>query len=344
MEKTKYFLLISILIIFSSTYQINVQAQDIKKWESKIKINPNELSKDSIFREKGTIVNLGFNRVGLYNWSGGGQNSMSINGFINSFLNFNRKKTSWKNQLAISFGVLKTGYGNQVPWMKNDDRIEITSKFGRKTSSKWDYSTLFNFRTQFTYGYNSEIELEENKYFSSFFAPAFPLLAMGFNYNESDNLSCFISPATMKGTIVLDDSLSSAGVFGVDQGKNLRLEAGGYLNFTYKEENLFKINDLDFKTNLTLFSNYVENPQNIDITWETLTSFKFKKLFSITFSTYLIYDDDIKIARFNKEGNPIYLKDENGENQIDGEGNLVQQKSPLIQFKEAFSLGLMFNF
>ena len=44
--------------------------------------------------------------------------------------------------------------------------------------------------------------------FSSFFAPAFPLFAMGFNYNESDNLSCFISPATMKGTIVLDDSMA----------------------------------------------------------------------------------------------------------------------------------------
>ena len=78
MEKTKYFLLISILIIFSSTFQINVQAQDIKKWESKIKINPNELSKDSIFREKGTIVNLGFNRVGLYNWSGGGLSLIHI--------------------------------------------------------------------------------------------------------------------------------------------------------------------------------------------------------------------------------------------------------------------------
>jgi hypothetical protein len=228
--------------------------------------------------------------------------------------------------------------------MKNDDRIEFTSKFGRKTSSKWDYSTLFNFRTQFTYGYSSEEELKKNNYFSSFFAPAFPLLAIGFNYNGTENFSCFFSPATSKGTIVLDDSLSNAGVFGVEKGKSLRIEAGGYMNFNYKQKNVFNINDLDFKTNLTLFSNYIQNPLNVDVTWETLTSFRFKKLFSITFSTYLIYDDDIKLARFNKNGEPVYLKDENGNISLDTDGNPIQQKSPLTQFKEAFSLGLMFNF
>ena len=86
----------------------------------------------------------------------------------------------------------------------------------------------------------------------------------------------------IKSTIVLDPFLYEQGVFGVETGK-IRLEAGGYLNLNYRKNNLLELTDLNFKTNLTLFSNYIEQPENIDVTWETLISYKFKKLFSITF-------------------------------------------------------------
>lgn len=346
MEKTHLlnFKIILYFLLLSLLGKNNLNAQDIQEWQNKIileeKINP----QDSIKWEKGTLINLGFNRVGLYNWSAGGQNSMSIQSFINSFLKYRYKNTNWENQLTISFGILRSGYSNDIPWLKNDDRIELTSKFGKKTSTKWDYSALFNFRTQFTYGYNSAEELNEKNYFSSFLSPAFPLIALGLNYNGSENLSCFVSPATFKSTIVLDDSLSNVGVFGVKPGENIRMEAGGYMNLSYTQNDLFQIKDLNFKTNLTLFSNYIENPLNIDITWETLSSIKLRKLISLTFSTYLIYDDDIKLARYNKDGSAIYLLDDNGNPFTDDEGNPIQKKGAITQFKEAFSLGLMFKF
>jgi hypothetical protein len=346
MEKSKlknkiicYFLTCIIFIISPYTY-----TQDIFSLKDDLKITDKELSQDSSKWEKGTIVNIGFNRVGLYNWSSGGQNSMSINSLINSYLNYKSNTTTWNNQLSIAFGVLKTGYGNDVPWLKNDDRIEVTSKYGRRTSFKWDYSILFNFRTQFTYGYNSTEEFNQGAYFSSFLAPAFPLLALGMNFNGSNNLSCFLSPATIKSTIVNNDSLSSAGVFGVTPGKKIRVEAGGYVNLLYKKENLFNIKALNFKTNLTLFSNYINDPSNIDVTWETLTSLKLRKLFSLTFSTYLLYDHDIKLARFNKDGSPIYLTNENGEPYLDEQNKPIQKKGAITQFKEVLSLGLMFTF
>ena len=122
------------------------------------------------------------------------------------------------------------------------------------------------------------------------------------------------------------------------------MEAGGYMNLSYTQNDLFQIKDLNFKTNLTLFSNYIENPLNIDITWETLSSVKLRKLISLTFSTYLIYDDDIKLARYNKDGSAIYLLDDNGNPFTDDEGNPIQKKGAITQFKEAFSLGLMFKF
>ncbi len=334
------YLLFFILIIGFS----NLLSQDIYELEKKLKFLKTETEIDSSKWKKGTIINIGFNRVGLYNWSGGGQNSMSINSFINSYLNYSKNKIKWNNQLSIAFGVLKSGYGNSVPWLKNDDRIEFTSKYGRKTVHKWEYSMMFNFRTQFTYGYNSTQELNQGTYFSSFLAPAFPLLAIGLNYSENENLSFFGSPATIKSTIVLDDSLSNSGEFGLNPGENIRIEAGGYINLSYKKEDVISIKDLDFKTNLTLFSNYINEPQNIDVTWETLTSYKLKKLFSLTFSTYLIYDHDINLARYNKDGSPVFLKNSQGELHLDNENNPIQKKGPITQFKEVFSLGLMFNF
>ena len=114
------------------------------------------------------MFNLGFDRVGLYNWSGGGQNSMSLQGLMNSFINYRHNKITWNNQLAMSFGIIRTGYGDSIPWLKNDDRIEIISKFGRRTRFKWDYSVLFNFRTQFTKGYNSTDEEARINIFQDF--------------------------------------------------------------------------------------------------------------------------------------------------------------------------------
>jgi len=323
---------------------LSVFTQDIYEFEKKIKLHDNEINYDSLKWQKGTIINLGFNRVGLYNWSAGGQSSMSINSLINSHLNYRKDKMSWNNQLSIAFGVIKTGYGNAIPWLKNDDRIEITSKFGKKTSYKWDYSILLNFRSQFTYGYNSTKEFEEGNYFSSFLAPAYPILAIGTSYSEGNNLSLFISPATTKSTIVINDSLSNLGVFGLNPGEKIRVEAGGYINFSYKKANIYNIKDLNFRTNLTLFSNYINDPQNIDVTWETFTSLKLKKLFSLTFSTYLIYDHDIHLARYDKDGSPVYLTNSNGDLYLDESGNPIQKKGPISQFKEVFSLGLMFTF
>jgi hypothetical protein len=69
-----------------------------------------------------------------------------------------------------------------------------------------------------------------------------------------------------------------------------------------------------------------------------------KKLFSLTFSTYLIYDHDINLARYNEDGSPEFLKNNQGELYLDDENNTIQKKGPITQFKEVFSLGLMFKF
>ncbi len=315
---------------------------DIEETLNKRRVN---LKKDSTKNNLGALVNLGFNRVGLYNWAGGGQNSISISGLTSFYAYQTKGNSTWDSNLDIAFGVIKTGYGPDVPWFKNDDRIEFNSKFGHKANKNWYYSGLVNFRTQFTYGYNTINDRLANNYFSNFFSPAYVIGALGFDYKPNDNFTCFVSPGTMKTTFVMNDSLSKIGAFGVDENENIRAELGGYFKLAFLKKEPFNIKDLSFKTNLTLFSSYVNQPQNIDITWETLSSMKIGKLFSITLSTYLIYDHDIEIARFEQNGvDPIYLIRSDGSYYLDDQGNKIQKTGPITQFKEAMGIGVSLNF
>nr|MBA3899313.1 DUF3078 domain-containing protein [Bacteroidota bacterium] len=78
--------------------------------------------------------------------------------------------------------------------------------------------------------------------------------------------------------------------------------------------------------NVDLFSNYLENPENIDINLETLIIFKINKYLASNISTHLIYDDDIRIG-----------VDTTGDGEVDTFG-------PRTQFKEVLSIGLTFKF
>ena len=139
--------------------------------------------------------------------------------------------------------------------------------------------------------------------------------------------------------------MSSIGAFGVDENQKVRAELGGYFKLSFLKKEPFDIKDLSFKTNLSLFSNYTNEPQNIDVTWETLTSLKIGKIFSLTLSTYLIYDHDIDIARFEQNGvDPIYLVNQDGSYILNDQGEKIQKTGPITQFKEAMGIGVSMNF
>jgi len=76
---------------------------------------------------------------------------------------------------------------------------------------------------------------------------------------------------------------------------------------------------------LNLFSNYLENPQNVDVDWETLITWKLLKFFTINFNTQLLYDDDTKTIEIDNNGNQI-------------------QHGPKVQFKEILGIGFNYSF
>jgi hypothetical protein len=129
---------------------------------------------------------------------------------------------------------------------------------------------------------------------SDFFAPAYLLLSPGINYKPNNEFSAFLSPFTARWVIVKDDSLASVAAFGVDSGKNVKLELGAYATVSY----IKKINaNAAYSGRIDLFSNYRHNPRNIDIYWTNMLAVKVTKIISMTINVNLIYDDDIKTIK-----------------------------------------------
>jgi hypothetical protein len=266
--------------------------------------------------KKGALFNVGFNQVTLSNWAAGGNNSISGNGVANFHLNYIGEKCSWENNIVSGYGILKQ---NRESIQKTDDNIELTSTFGKKATDRWFYSGLLNFKSQFADGFNYP---NDSVKISAFIAPGYLLGAAGMNYKLKDYFTLFVSPITSKTTFVLDEMLSKAGAFGVDPNKNVRNEVGGYVRVNFQKEIM---KNIKLTSSLGMFSNYIENPENVDINWDLLILMKVNKFITAFINTNLIYDDDVNITR-DKNGDGI--------NEING---------PRTQFKEIIGIGFSYK-
>ena len=233
----------------------------------------------------GGALGLNFNQVGLKNWSGGGENSLAVSGLVNVFANMKKDKISWDNTLELGYGLVKQG---SLGVRKSDDKIVMTSKFGREAVQYWSYTGLLDFRTQFANGFDYKTTPKSK--ISEFMSPAYVMLSLGAEFKPSDNFFALISPVTGKMTIVLDDTLSHYGAYGVDPGKTVRSELGWNINSVYKQK---LMENTDFQTKLNLFSSY-KDLKYIDVNWENTLLLKVNKYITSTVSTNVLFDNDIK--------------------------------------------------
>jgi hypothetical protein len=273
--------------------------------------------------KKGGVVGINLAQTSLTNWAAGGQNSLAINGISSLFANLKRGKSVWDNSLDLGYGLLKQG--SNPDFMKTDDKIDLLSKYGREAFKNFYYAALVNFKTQMTPGYNYP---NDSVKISDLFAPAYLLGAIGMDYKPNTHFSAFLAPLTSKFTFVTDKVLSDAGAFGVDPGKSVKSEIGGYIRVIFTK-NDFKsefMKNISLTSKIDLFSNYLDSPQNIDVSWESLIAMKVNKYISVTFNTHLIYDDNTKIS-------------------IDtNEDGIIDYKGPRTQFKEILGVGFSYKF
>jgi len=236
----------------------------------------------------GGLINFGLAQGGTSNWAAGGEkSSLSLNGYLNLFANWKEGKNKWTNNLDLFYAVLNT---TSQGMRKNDDRIDYFSKYLYMVKPKMGIGVVGTFRTQFTNGYDYD-ETPKVKT-SAFMAPAYLTIAPGVDWQPSPDFSLFVSPISAKWTLVSRSNIELATDYGLDSGKTSRFEAGAYLSANYKKE-IFK--NVVYKGRLDLYSNYLKNPQNVDVFWTNLIGLKVNKWLTVTYSFDLIYDDDVKI-------------------------------------------------
>ena len=280
--------------------------------------------------EKKNTVGLDITQIAFVNWNAGGNSSIS--GLLkgNFLRKYQKGNLKWVNEMIIRYGVNKQ---DGVELRKTDDVFQVNSTLGyrKDTISNWYSSAKFNFNTQFTNGYAYP---NTSKAISKPFAPAYIFLGVGSEYvNKPKKLNVYISPITMKTTLVLDQTLANQGAFGVNkavfdingnlikEGELYRMELGFLVTNFYKKE-IYK--NIIWENRLSLYSDYINRFGNIDVDWQMQLELVVNEYVKANIGAHFIYDDDIK-AKEERNGEQVTL-------------------GPKLQLKQLLGVGLVYNF
>jgi hypothetical protein len=289
-----------------------------------------EKEKDTTYWVHKNVVNFDLTQIAFSNWNAGGNSSIS--GLLRGTFQkkFTRGKVLWNNELLTRYGINKQE-GREL--RKTDDQFVLNSNFGYKKSetSNWYYSGRFNFTSQFVEGYaypNKDIAI------SLPFAPAYIFLGIGTELNlKEKDFNIYISPLTLKTTLVLNQRLANQGAFGVrgatfdefgnilSEGRRNRTEMGVLINNYWKKE-VYK--NIVYESRLILFADYINRVGNIDIDWQSQLDMQVNDFVKANITLQMIYDDDTKAKK-----------------EIDGEQVTV---GPRLQLKQVLGIGVVYEF
>ncbi len=302
-----------------SEARINVEPQDNTKLVDIRKI----ITKTQYWKFR-TEASFALNQGLVTNWVKGGENSIATALDITWFADYSNKPMllSSNHFARIKYGLIKTG-DDKV--RKNIDLIETNSKLNHKAFGKFDFSGILLFKTQLSPGYNYPNEDPVSKFMN----PAIITLGFGLDYKPDKLTSINFSPLSYKATFVPDTANIDQTKFGVAADRRSKHEPGASFMIT----NEFRpVKNMVITNRLQLFTNYVNNPQNIDVDWEMIFQTNLNWFTDIRLNTHLIFDDDTRTLVFDKDKNPVMGNDG------------IQKKTARVQFKELLGLSFIFRF
>ncbi|UZD24585.1 DUF3078 domain-containing protein [Algoriphagus halophytocola] len=260
-----------------------------------------EEPKKEIFWKTGGNYNLNIQQVTLSNWAAGGSSTFAMNSGLSLYANYKKENKVWDTQLNVNLGFNRQA-DRDFRTRKTNDNFQFVSNYGRELSEFFYLSTQLDARTQLLPGYKyskpSGSEQEIRTKISDLLSPGYVQSSTGLNYRKTykdkSKVSVILSPFTGRFTIVLDDSLSRAGAFGVVPGENVRAEAGMSLAASVAEVQLMK--NVTWKSDLNLFSNY-EVFGNMVVNFNSIIRMRVNKFISTRIETVIIYDESVFIQQ-----------------------------------------------
>lgn len=266
------------------------------------------------------------NQTYLTNWTKGGESSFTtmIDALGQAIYNNKDAQTQWISTARLKFGTVWT---QDDSFRKNNDLFEIASKINRNAWGKIGMSASFYMKNQLARGYEYPNDSTRVS-LSKFLNPASLTIGLGAEYKPFNNTTINVAPLSYKNTFVLDTAEIDPSKHGIEKGKRSKAEMGMQVVVNNK---ITPFDGFTVINSLRLFSNYMDNPQNVDVDWELLLDKKINWFFTIRLNLHLIYDDDVEFAALDDNGSPIILPDGS------------EQKVAKTQFKEFIGLSLQFK-
>ena len=266
-----------IIILITS---VNIYSQEI-------------VEKDSLWTKRGNVAVL-LNQTGFSDWVGGGTNNFSGTIKFDYEWEYKDKGWDWLSNVESAFGLAK--YKNAPFARKIDDRILIQSIVGKEFTRNLSFSAFFNFTSQIGNGYKYKKDDDNNEIrelTTRIFSPAYFQIGSGFLWKKDEKLWVNYSPIASRLILVskkFTDGLSeNESYFGVSPNKSSRYELGANLTF-HSEGSLLE--NVNYKQDLKLFSNYLEDASNIDLDYLAQIEINVNPLLSTQLIFQLIYDDN----------------------------------------------------
>jgi len=294
------------LTIFSIAF-VNAQADD-----ARLKEITSQLKKDGEKWVKGGAMGLDLSQLALINPKvGAGENRLAFGAITSTFANYKNDKISWENLLSWQMAVQRLG-ASENPFTKNIDLLRFGTKASYKLKGKWNGAIIGTFESLLlkTYNDNSLSSNDNNKLQAAFLSPATISLSPGIDYKYNENLSIFLSPASYKSILVMNDDIAKLGVHGnpwrsETDFDNIKNEMGANLIAVYKNTFAKK---LGVSSNLNLFYDYFgeQGLDYVDVIFINNFSYEFIKGLSLNLLLDTRWDKDIKsITGYDNTGAEI---------------------------------------
>jgi hypothetical protein len=254
---------------------------------------------------------------------GAGQNRLGFGGAVNAFAKYSRRRLVWDSQGNWQFGVQRLGSGVigsgaevKIPFQKGIDKFQLESKLGYKIteSGRLFFATNANLISQLTPTYLGTESYPGNFLTdisglnatpqSAFLSPADLGLSAGIDFKPTDNWSIYYSPLAARVIIVAKDEIAALGVHGnpvtkdatgtIVSYRNADVQMGSQFRVAYR--NKFAQGKLNYTTALQLYTNYLKDPQNIDLQfWNNEFALQLFKNFQLNMTINMYYDHDILV-------------------------------------------------
>lgn len=301
-HQTPYIMRKVVLLCFTVCLAVAAVAQDAGKAKGGKKAK-NKGVAQPVKWTRGGVINLNVNQGGYDNWlaMGDADYSLGVNGYLNLFANKEwkgkrkAKAKMWANSLEI-FQAIQSVHDERKDennFSKLDDRFDFLSRYTVELTKKVSYASVANLRTQLYDTKNAD-----KKRVSGFFAPAVVTVApVGIELKPCSSFTAFVSPIALRWVFLTNGPYSiylntnNPKPFGVNPDREVDFQPGAYAQFTLNKK-LAK--NISLKSRLDLYSNYRNNPNNVDVFMTNFLSMSVNKWINVGVNVDLAYDDDIR--------------------------------------------------